>query len=54
MNTNKRRDKAEGHMAALIRRKMTQRNHGDDKKFKRNEKHKRGYNDSPSFIYLSL
>jgi len=48
-----RRNKEEGHMAALIRRKMIQKNHGDEKKFKRHEKHKGGYDDSPSFIYLS-
>ena len=34
---NKRRSTEEGHLAALIRRKMIERNHGDKKKFSRNE-----------------
>ena len=34
---NKRRNKEEGHMAQLIRRKMIQKNHGDKNKFDRNE-----------------
>ena len=40
---NKRRSKEEGHMAQLIRRKMTQRDHGDNSKFTRKEKHKKDY-----------
>ena len=32
-----RRNTEEGHMAALIRRKMISKNHGDKKKFSRNE-----------------
>ena len=35
-----RRNKEEGHMAQLIRRKMTQRDHGDKSKFTRKIKHK--------------
>jgi len=34
---NKRRSTEEGHLAALIRRKMTSKDHGDKKKFSRNE-----------------
>ena len=36
----KRRSKEEGHMAALIRRKMIQRDHGDKNKYTRKTKHK--------------
>ena len=32
-----RRDTEEGHLANLIRRKMISKNHGDKKKFSRNE-----------------
>ena len=32
-----RRDTEEGHLANLIRRKMISKNHGDKKKFNRNE-----------------
>ena len=32
---NQRRSKEEGHMAALIRRKMIQKNHGDETKYSR-------------------
>jgi hypothetical protein len=32
-----RRDTEEGHLANLIRRKMIAKNHGDKKKFSRNE-----------------
>ena len=35
----KRRSKEEGHMAALIRRKMIQRDHGDKNKYTRKTKH---------------
>jgi hypothetical protein len=34
---NKRRNTEEGHLANLIRRKMIAKNHGDKKKFSRNE-----------------
>jgi len=34
---NKRRSKEEGHLAQLIRRKMTQKNHGDKTKYNRNK-----------------
>ena len=34
---NNRRDTEEGHLANLIRRKMISKNHGDKKKFSRNE-----------------
>jgi len=34
---NKRRSKEEGHMSQLIRRKMIQKNHGDENKFDRNK-----------------
>jgi len=34
---NKRRSTEEGHMANMIRRKMISKNHGDKKKFSRNE-----------------
>ena len=34
---NKRRSTEEGHLANLIRRKMISRDHGDKKKFSRNE-----------------
>lgn len=34
---NKRRNKEEGHLAQLVRRKMTQKSHGDDSKFNRNK-----------------
>ena len=34
---NSRRDTEEGHLANLIRRKMISKNHGDKKKFSRNE-----------------
>lgn len=42
MNPNKkykqdRRDKSEGHMAHLIRRRMLQKDHGDESKFNRNK-----------------
>ena len=36
----KRRSKEEGHMAALIRRKMIQRDHGDKNRYTRKIKHK--------------
>jgi len=38
----KRRDKEAGHMAQLIRRKMIQRNHGDNNIYTRKTKHKKG------------
>ena len=34
---NKRRSTEEGHLAALVRRKMIAKNHGDKKKFNRSE-----------------
>ncbi len=34
---NQRRSKEEGHMAALIRRKMIQKNHGDETKYSRKQ-----------------
>ena len=34
---NKRCNKEEGHLAQLVRRKMTQKSHGDDSKFNRNK-----------------
>jgi hypothetical protein len=34
---NKRRSTDEGHLAALVRRKMISKNHGDKKKFSRSE-----------------
>lgn len=39
---NKRRAKQEGHMAQLIRRKMIQKDHGDNSKHTRKIKHKNG------------
>ena len=48
----KKRSKEEGHMAALIRRKMIQRAHGDKSKYTRKEKHKKGWSSNPSFVYL--
>ena len=39
-------------MAALIRRKMIQRDHGDKSKYTRKEKHKKGWSSNPSFVYL--
>ena len=47
-----RRSKEEGHMAALIRRKMIQRDHGDKSKYTRKDKHKKGWSSNPSFVYL--
>jgi hypothetical protein len=35
MEKNKRRSKEEGHLAQLIRRKMIQRDHGNNKLYKR-------------------
>lgn len=46
---NKRRSKEEGHMAQLIRRKMIQKNHGDNAKFNRN-KLKREDRKGPHYI----
>ena len=40
---NKRRNKEEGHMAQLIRRKMIQRNHGDANLYTRKIKHKNDF-----------
>jgi len=37
---NKRRSKEEGHMAQLVRRKMIQKDHGDNSKYTRKAKHK--------------
>ena len=37
IDRNDRRSKEEGHMAALIRRKMIQRNHGDKTKYSRKQ-----------------
>ena len=34
---NKRRSQEEGHLAQLVRRKMTQKSHGDRNKFDRNQ-----------------
>lgn len=34
-----RRPKEEGHLAQLIRRKMIQKNHGNNKIYKRNKKY---------------
>jgi hypothetical protein len=48
---NKRRSTEEGHLAALIRRKMIAKNHGDKKKYDRKNKDWRG-NDSPPLIYI--
>ena len=39
---NKRRSTDEGHLANLIRRKMISKNHGDKKKFSRNELKREG------------
>lgn len=50
---NKRRDTEEGHMAALVRRKMITRNHGDLKKYTRKNKHK-GWDSNPSLIKIGL
>jgi hypothetical protein len=47
---NKRRSTDEGHLAALVRRKMIAKNHGDKKKYNRKNKDWRG--ESPS-LYLS-
>tara|TARA_R100000742_G_C4277702_1_gene99807 strand:+ start:1115 stop:1261 length:147 start_codon:yes stop_codon:yes gene_type:complete len=35
----KKRSKEDGHMSALIRRRMIQRDHGDKSKYTRKEKH---------------
>ena len=48
----KKRSKEEGHMSALIRRRMIQRDHGDNSKYSRKEKHKKGGSSNPSFVYL--
>lgn len=37
IDRNDRRSKEEGHMAALIRRKMIQKNHGDKTKYSRKQ-----------------
>ena len=47
-----RRSKEEGHMAALIRRKMIQRDHGDKSKYTRKEKHKGAWRSPSSVVYL--
>ena len=47
-----RRSKEEGHMAALIRRKMIQRDHGDKSKYTRKEKHKGAWRSPSSIVYL--
>jgi hypothetical protein len=47
---NKRRSTDEGHLAALVRRRMIAKNHGDKKKYNRKNKDWRG--ESPS-LYLS-
>jgi len=47
---NKRRSTEERHLAALVRRKMIERDHGDKKKYNRKNKDWRG--ESPS-LYLS-
>ena len=46
---NKRRNKKEGHLAQLVRRKMIQRDHGDCSKFDRN-KLKREDRKGPHYI----
>jgi len=48
---NKRRSTEEGHLAALIRRKMTSRDHGDKKKFNRS-KLKREDQKGPHYILV--
>jgi hypothetical protein len=47
----KRRDTEEGHLANLIRRKMISRDHGDKKKFSRNEL-KREDRKGPHYIFV--
>jgi hypothetical protein len=47
---NKRRSTDEGHLAALVRRKMIAKNHGDKKKYNRKNKDWRG--ESPSLYLL--
>jgi hypothetical protein len=49
---NKRRSTEEGHLAALIRRKMIAKNHGDKKKYDRKNKDWRG--ESPSLYLLNV
>ena len=49
-NTKQKAKYRRGHLAALIRRKMTSRDHGDKKKYDRKNKDWRG--ESPS-LYLS-
>jgi hypothetical protein len=46
-----RRDTEEGHLANLIRRKMISKNHGDKKKFNRNEL-KREDLKGPHYIFV--
>jgi hypothetical protein len=48
---NKRRSTDEGHLAALVRRKMISKNHGDKKKYNRKDNSWKG--ESPSHIYWS-
>lgn len=49
-----RRSNEEGHLAALIRRKMIQRDHGNKNVYSRKEKHKKGWNSNPSVLYYVI